>query len=377
MLERMAPGIRRKLVTVVDVRHQTTPAKGRPVSIKPADNLRSFCARNGGAMQREMAKVRALHQLGVGTFALSYVGSPLRGTTFDKARSRFASCFRASARKFVRLKGLAATSYESTLSPQTIDDDAEAGEDAVESDPEVQNDWDPEFDERWNFDDIDAELNSEVELPEVPEAVYADAAHFITHLYSDLLGRTPDDKGYRDWLGRLSSFGRRGVVRGFVNSPEFRRKRAIALYDRYLHREPSASEIDEALATMEDGSGTEALNMALVLSNEYVSSAGPSAEAFVARLFEDALGRAPSDGELRGYAALLEGSDDGRALVANELFTSNKYRVREVSVLYRRLLHRVADQGGLEHWSGELGATMSWEEVIVHLAASNEYFERR
>lgn len=124
----VAPGLKSKIVEVLDVRDKN----------KPASNPKSFCeAGGGGALRREMAKSRALGLRGVGTYALSYVAVG--------AEAKFASCFRYAASYFTSRRGLAPASITPTLAPRGFGDPTTSDDQILFADPEIASDPDPDF----------------------------------------------------------------------------------------------------------------------------------------------------------------------------------------------------------------------------------------
>lgn len=84
--EQIAPGIRGRTVTVLGV----SAAYLRGTSWES-----SYCwGPRGGALRAELAKVRSLHQPGVGTYSEAAVANDLSGADFAKARDMYAGCMR-------------------------------------------------------------------------------------------------------------------------------------------------------------------------------------------------------------------------------------------------------------------------------------------
>lgn len=83
-LERVAPGIRERTITILGVSDD----------YKPARNEESYCG-GRGAIRAEMAKVRELRQPGVGTYSLASVANDATKGTFDAKQTAFATCLRA------------------------------------------------------------------------------------------------------------------------------------------------------------------------------------------------------------------------------------------------------------------------------------------
>ena len=79
----------------------------------------------------------------------------------------------------------------------------------------------------------------EVSLMESPEfnASHSDNTSFVTELYQDSLGRTPDSAGLNTWKSALDSGrSRDSVVRSFLDSDEAENDTIKSLFGHYLKR---------------------------------------------------------------------------------------------------------------------------------------------
>jgi len=99
-------------------------------------------------------------------------------------------------------------------------------------------------------------------------------------------------------------------------------------------------------------------------------------ERFVARLYQDLLGRAPEPAGLAAWAGLLDRGQADRARVALGIEDSPEHHLRVVEALYRRLLRRDADPAGLAAWAGFLDAGGTEQQVQAGLLGSAEYQAR-
>jgi hypothetical protein len=120
--------------------------------------------------------------------------------------------------------------------------------------------------------------------------------------------------------------------------------------------------------------GTEALGLA-----DGTLSIGPDTnEAFVTRLYQALLGRAPDLAGLSGWDASLHTSS--KSAVAQGVVGSAEYQAAHagendtqfVSVLYQKLLGRSADPAGLSGWTKAMGAGMSRGDAAAGIADSPE-----
>jgi hypothetical protein len=69
------------------------------------------------------------------------------------------------------------------------------------------------------------------------QVAHGSNAGFLTGLYVDILGRTPDSRGHANWLRQLNSgVSRARVAQAFLTSTEAYRLALNRYYEDYLHR---------------------------------------------------------------------------------------------------------------------------------------------
>ena len=117
------------------------------------------------------------------------------------------------------------------------------------------------------------------------------------------------------------------------------------------------------------------------------SSSAPAATPvvpaqFVAKMYTEALGRHPDPG---GWAGWLDAfaragcSTETTSDVARRFFTSGEFLSRgydnpaRVLALYRGALNREPDQGGFDHWTGQLDRAMTWPQLVDLFVGSAEF----
>jgi hypothetical protein len=102
----------------------------------------------------------------------------------------------------------------------------------------------------------------------------------------------------------------------------------------------------------------------------------PSDLRYVTNLYHDVLGRTASAGEINGWAQSIA-NGASRAQVANGFLASAEYRTNLVAADYQQTLHRAADPSGSAYFVGQLNKGVKNEDVLIALAASDEYFISR
>ncbi|MDC0739524.1 DUF4214 domain-containing protein [Cognatishimia sp. SS12] len=172
-------------------------------------------------------------------------------------------------------------------------------------------------------------------------------ADFVTLLYQNALGRSPDDGGLSRWSGELSSgsMSRAEVIIGFSESAEFQT------------RSSHAAMLHSAAGYLRDW-------------------AEP-----VFRLYQATLDRLPDFEGLRNWASALA---EGRSLdsVTRSFVDSAEFQARYgatndgefVTLLYQNVLERQPDATGQQNWTERLATgAMSREDVVRGFADSAEF----
>jgi len=204
-------------------------------------------------------------------------------------------------------------------------------------------------------------------------AVVDALAVFVAGLYENVLARAPEPAGLAAWTGFLrqncSPNGFSTIARAFFDSEEFRTSRPLTLtglvtvlYRTFLDREPEPA----GLAAWVDVFRQARLSVAqnFIHSAEFQRllpdrTNRPAVTAVVTRFYTEILGRAPEPAgltawvnyivttrDLEGAAAafLASGEFEGRALTFHDY----------VMILYRGILGREPDPGGLDAWENVL-----------------------
>lgn len=205
--------------------------------------------------------------------------------------------------------------------------------------------------------------------PVVPEAT---ARAYVTKVYFDLLGRTPDAQGLDSWARALmNGTPYADVANGITGSDEYRGRLIDASYRQYLGREADAAGREGWLQTMRTGSRIEDVQASFVASDEFYAQAGGTDAGWVARLYTTVLGRSASTAEINGWVAQLGGA--GRLGVARGFLLSTEHLNAVVDGYYLALLDRHADPTGLATWVQKIQSGTRDEQIIAGIVSSPEY----
>ena len=109
-------------------------------------------------------------------------------------------------------------------------------------------------------------------------------------------------------------------------------------------------------------------------SDEYYARAGRTPDAFVARLYQDILGRAPDPSGLAAFVPLAARGD--RALVARAVLQSDERLGRLVADRFRLLLQTAPDPALLASYRWQLAHGLPEEGLDQAIAVSDPYWIR-
>jgi len=180
------------------------------------------------------------------------------------------------------------------------------------------------------------------------QAVYGalNNTQFVTLLYQNVLGRTPDAGGLSAWVGALNAgTSRASVVVGFSDSTEFKNNTSIDV---------------DAFATSK-------------VSNEH--------QGQIYRIYQATLGRDPdAEGFLNWMNALDTGAQSLKTVVAGFVGSTefqstygSLNNTQFATLMYTNVLGRAPDSGGLSSWVNALNNGMSRADVVVGFSDSAEF----
>ncbi|MDZ4781733.1 MAG: Calx-beta domain-containing protein [Planctomycetia bacterium] len=195
----------------------------------------------------------------------------------------------------------------------------------------------------------------------------------VTQAYEDLLGREPEDAGlqfYADQLedGRMNEFQ---MATAMQNSIEYRTRQIQAMYQKYLGRGSDTAGLSAHLTYLAAGGTWDGLRTTFLGSNEYYRRAGGSANAFLAALYRDVMGRAIDPVGQSEFGRLLRNED--RDTVAKRLLATDEAQNKKVTDIYDALLDRSASAGEVDFYADLLSRGMREEQVVSAFVASPEY----
>jgi streptogramin lyase len=172
---------------------------------------------------------------------------------------------------------------------------------------------------------------------------------FVMELYQDLLHRQADPGGLSHWTVALNQgqLTRAQVVQHFLASPEYQTRVVQDLYHMLLRRAADAGGLSIWTNFLAQGGTAEQVEAQLLSSPEYFGRrGGGTTNGFLAAVFQDVLGRTVDPVGAQMWNSQLASGASRLAVVAG-ILASSEAQQDQVQALYCRLLHRIADNVGL------------------------------
>jgi hypothetical protein len=224
----------------------------------------------------------------------------------------------------------------------------------------------------------------------IGEVTFFDGATFKVHgiwtnknqgfghrVYRDLLLRFATDAerdAVRDQLTNGTKT-RAAVAQGIVNTDEYRGTDVDRVFLRYLRREADAGGRTYWINSIENGKSLRQFRAQLFGSNEYFTKAGGTNATFVARAYEDVLGRKPDPSGL-AYWTNKANNGTERGLIARQFLSSAEAERTIVRDQFLRFLDRQPAVAELTQWTAALDSANGEQALIVALASGGDYYNR-
>jgi hypothetical protein len=198
--------------------------------------------------------------------------------------------------------------------------------------------------------------------------------NFIAQAYLDLLHRQVDPAGLTFWTGLVDQgTSRTQVVRDIQTSLEFRTDEIDNAYQTLLGRSADPAGFNGMLARRAGGATIDQINEVVYGSAEFFQHSGATNEGFLDNLYLNLLGRAIDSGGDAGWNLVLT-SGISRQEVATLISNGSEYAQHQVQFLYKNILHRNADSGGLSAFAAE-EASLGIDGISAIMIGSAEYFQ--
>jgi hypothetical protein len=198
------------------------------------------------------------------------------------------------------------------------------------------------------------------------------ATNFVTSLYQNILGRTPQGNEASSWVSLASGGNRTGVVAGILGSMEYKTDEVNAYYAAFLRRGADKPGQGFFLSELQARTDESLVIQQFLSSQEYVNNAQDV--LWLQRIYQDVLGRnGDSPNDLGSWLGALHGGTTHTA-VATAILSSTEMFNRTITQLYERLLGRQPTASELTTASALLQRDGRIAELATQLVASPEYF---
>jgi uncharacterized protein YkwD len=225
--------------------------------------------------------------------------------------------------------------------------------------------------------------------PPVPASTFApfpSAGAFAWQQYTDFLGRTPDAAGLNYWANLLNTgqVTPVGLVDQFIKSAEFGQavEPVSRLYLAFFGRDPDFGGLIFWANQLRSGFPLQGVADSFASSPEFRSMYGSlSNPAFVDRVYRNVLGRGADAGGLNYWVGQLNAGALNRGGIMVNFSESPEYRNAtwariDVVAAYLGFLRRSPDAAGLNYWQGVLWAGQGMGGLISGFISSSEYRHR-
>ena len=203
----------------------------------------------------------------------------------------------------------------------------------------------------------------------------SDSARYSKALIRLFLDREPTPVELSYWDGRLSFHGGRAAATDALSqSDEWAGSRIDAMYRDVLKRPADSGGRAYWLAEMRNGLQLQQLGVLFYGSSEYFAAAG-GAEPYVRQLYRVLLNREADAGGLAFWVGQLESGQAAPTSIAAGFYASPESRRGRVVQLYMTILGRVPDNAGLAFWEDQL-LTIDDVRLAATLANSDEFYQR-
>ena len=212
------------------------------------------------------------------------------------------------------------------------------------------------------------------------------SSFFVRQLYRDLLTREPDPAGLSYWQGLIDNgrLPREVVASSLFTSPEFVQSGlyVIKLYVGVLGRDPDFGGWLNWFTGLRNGAAPSSVLNAFLASAEFQNTYGSLSNSdFVNLVYRNVLQRPPDPGGLANWLGQLNSGvitrGDVMGAFVNGPEFDNLIRSRAyANLLYMGFLRRTPDPAGLTYWNGILAAGNPLSGAIYGFINGPEYLNR-
>ena len=233
---------------------------------------------------------------------------------------------------------------------------------------------------------------------------------FVSRLYTEVLGRTPDPSGLAEWSEVLKNGQEQGakVAQGFIDSDEFKSRNlsdeayVTVLYHTFFDREPDSAGLNAWIGVLNDGLSRLHVfkgfaesdeftkicaNYGIVRGNAELTAPRDQNEGvtkFLVRCYRLCLGREADENGLNSWCTqILTGANTAKQAAYGFIF-SNEFQAKNLSdedyvkTLYRVFMNREADSAGLIPGSmfSEAARAGNMSSMVLRIPPNSENYAK-
>ncbi len=226
------------------------------------------------------------------------------------------------------------------------------------------------------------------------------AGSFMLNLHQDLVNAPPSqaeltaDSALMAQIQAGSQAARLTAAENVVSGAEFRLDEVTSFFANYMHptcRElqaqqcfstiatPTASQLADGLSSLASGTTEENIIAGVLSSPQYYQNHGSTQAGLIRGVYQDLIGRAPTNTELSAALAGYTNDAIGHLDFAQAMVTSLVYQDLAVSLDYQQLLLRAALTSEVDVGQGILGGSVKSlqtpdELLIEEIAQTQEFY---
>jgi len=199
-------------------------------------------------------------------------------------------------------------------------------------------------------------------------------ASYVDAVYKLFGGRaaTSQEKSY--WAPAVSSGNRLAVTSALAVTDSWAGSRVNDLYQTVFQRAADAGGRAYWLDQIKRGLPLEAVGVEFYRSNEYYARNGGTPQGWVQALYRDLLGRTADGGGVQYWVGQL-GAGQPRSAVSANFYRSIESRRDRTGRLHRQIIGSPLADPGLQQWADRLGAVGD-VRLAAELAASQSYWNK-
>jgi phospholipase C len=164
------------------------------------------------------------------------------------------------------------------------------------------------------------------------------------------------------------------VASMFTHSAEYYGTIVVAAYQNYLGRSPSAAETSAWVTLMQNGLTDEHLEAGFIGSPEYIANHGGPGAGWVTGMYQNLLGRNPSQAEVNAWVQALNAGASPTE-IAYDFAASPEREGQRVTADYDKYLGRAPSTAEVNAWVTAFENGFTNEDVIAGFVGSPEYFQ--